>query len=83
MRMRDPMVMNIAQSPAPSSQPATLAPIYTQHYHLIRHQVDYSHFVSWNLAPATIIQYCDILSGRNLAKHRQYEFVKEREGNLF
>ena len=49
------MVMNIAQSPAPSSQPATLAPIYTQHYHLIRHQVDYSHFVSWILAPATII----------------------------
>ena len=74
------MVMNIAQSPAPSSQPATLGPISSQHYHLICHQVDYSHFVSGLLAAATIIQFCDILSARNLAKHTQYEFVKQEQG---
>ena len=80
MRMRDPMVMNIAQRPAPSSHPETLGPVPSQDYHLICHQVDCSHFVSGLLAAATIIQFCDILSGRNLAKHRQYEFVKQEQG---
>ena len=85
------MVMNIAQSPAPSSQPATLGPIsslqqqqhhHHHHYHLTSHQLDYSHFVSGLLAPVTISQFCDILSRPNLAKHRQDEFVN-REGICF
>ena len=94
MRMSDPMVMNIAQSPAPSSHPGRLHNINIRSQLYLRHRhsaiLAAIKLIAVTLSPgflaaATIIQYCDILSGRNLAKHRQYEFVKlkNKEGICF
>ena len=89
MRMSDPMVMNIAQSPAPSSHPGRLHNINIRSQLYLRHRhsaiLAAIKLIAVTLSPgflaaATIIQYCDILSGRNLAKHRQYEFVKQEQG---